>query len=251
MRVFIVHAHHEPTSFNGALTRAAASALEEGGHSVQISDLYVMGFDPVSDRRNFKTVADASRLKQQAEEEHASMVGGYVEALQAEMDKLAWCDVLVLQFPLWWMGMPAIMKGWIDRVFTVGRAYGGGRYYSRGVFRDKRAMCSVTVGGSALMYSERGAYGPIERALYPIHHGILGFVGFSVLDPFVVYGPTRLSDDQRLAWLHSYRERVLALETAPAASALDLAEYDGLVRKPGVTAEELRAQAIGAGAASA
>jgi NAD(P)H dehydrogenase (quinone) len=232
MRVLIVHAHHEPTSFNGSLTRAAAGVLTEGSHSVQISDLYAMRFDPVSDRRNFWTVADPTRLKQQVEEEHASAVGGYVEELQAEMDKLAWCDVLILQFPLWWMGMPAIMKGWIDRVLAVGRAYGGGRYYSRGVFRGKRAMCSVTVGGSALMYSEHGAYGPIERALLPIHHGILAFVGFSVLEPFVVYGPARLTDDERRARLRSYRERVLALETAPAIPALDLAAYDGLVRRP-------------------
>ena len=232
MRVFIVHAHHEPTSFNGSLTRTAASVLEEGGHSVRIYDLHAMGFDPVSDRRNFTTVADSMRLKQQVEEEHASAVGGYVEELQAEMDKLVWCDVLILQFPLWWMGMPAIMKGWIDRVLAVGRAYGGGRYYSRGVFRGKRAMCSVTVGGSAVMYSERGAYGPIGRALLPIHHGILGFVGFSVLEPFVVYGPARLSDHERLARLQSYRERILALETAPIIPGLDLAEYDGLIRRP-------------------
>jgi len=231
MRVFILHAHHEPTSFNGALTREAVFALQEAGHAVTVSDLYAMAFDPVSDRRNFRTVADASRLKQQVEEEHASTFGGYVPELQAEMDKLAWCDVLILQFPLWWMGMPAIMKGWIDRVLTVGRAYGSGRYYSRGVFRGKRAMCSVTVGGSAVMYSEHGAYGPIERALLPIHHGILGFVGFSVLEPFVVYGPARLTDDDRLVQLRSYRERVLELETAPAIPGLDLTEYDGLVRR--------------------
>ena len=42
------------------------------------------------------------------------------------MDKLAWCEVLIFQFPLWWLGLPAILKGWVDRVFAVGRAYGGG-----------------------------------------------------------------------------------------------------------------------------
>jgi NAD(P)H dehydrogenase (quinone) len=219
MRALIVHAHPEPASFNGSLTRAAVDALQRAGHAVRVSDLHAMGFDPVSDRRNFTTVADASRLKQQVEEEHASAVGGYVQELQAEMDKLAWCDVLILQFPLWWMGMPAIMKGWIDRVFAVGRAYGGGRYYSRGVFRGKRALCSVTAGGSALMFSEGGDHGPIERALFPIHHGILGFVGFSVLEPFVVYAPARLSEAERLARLQSYRERVLALEALPTAAS--------------------------------
>ena len=58
MRVFIVHAHLEPRGFNGAMTRAAAAALKEAGHDLAVSDLYAMGFDPVSDRHNFTTVTD-------------------------------------------------------------------------------------------------------------------------------------------------------------------------------------------------
>jgi NAD(P)H dehydrogenase (quinone) len=231
MRVFIVHAHHEPTSLNGSLTQAAVAALEQNGHLARTSDLHAMQFNPVSDRRNFLTVADPMRLKQQVEEEHASAVGGFVPELQLEMEKLAWCDVLILQFPLWWLGMPAIMKGWIDRVFAVGCAYGGGKYFSRGVFLGKRAMCSVTVGGSAPMYSERGAYGPIERALFPIHHGILGFVGFSVLEPFIVYSPARLSENERLTTLNSYRERVVCLQRASVIPPLDLTDFEGLVQR--------------------
>lgn len=231
MKVFIVHAHHEPASFNSALTAAARAALAAGGYEVRVSDLHAMNFDPVSDRRNFRTVANRSRLRQQAEEEHASAVGGFAPELQLEMDKLAWCDTLILQFPLWWLGMPAIMKGWIDRVFALGRAYGGGRYFSRGVFSGKRALCSVTVAGSEVMYSERGAYGPIERILFPIHHGILGFTGFSVIDPFVVYAPARMRDAERQACLQSYRAKVLALPAAPALAALDLSGFDGLVRR--------------------
>ena len=231
MRVFIVHAHHEPTSFNHALTSAACEALLAAGHEVRVSDLYAMNFDPVSDRRNFLGVADASRLKQQVEEEHASAANGFAPDLQAEMDSLAWCEALVLQFPLWWLGMPAIMKGWIDRVFALGRAYGGGRYYSRGVFTGKRAMCSVTIGGSAIMYSDRGAYGPIEAALFPIHHGILGFTGFTVVDPFLTFAPARANDVERHAVLQAYRERMLSLATAPAVAPFDLTGFDGLIRR--------------------
>jgi len=88
VRVFIVHAHHEPESFNGALTRAACTALAAAGHGVVLSDLYAMDFDPVSDRRNFTTVRNPHRLRQQDEESHASAHDGYVAELQAEMDKL-------------------------------------------------------------------------------------------------------------------------------------------------------------------
>ena len=156
MRTFIVHAHHEPASFNGAMTRSAVSVLLAAGHEVVVSDLYAMKFDPVSDRRNFVTVRNSTVLKQQDEEAHASALNGYAPDLQAEMDKLDWCDVLILQFPMWWLGLPGILKGWVDRVFAVGRAYGGGRYFDNGVFKGKRAMCSVTVGGSSLAYSKNG-----------------------------------------------------------------------------------------------
>jgi len=231
MRVFIVHAHHEPSSFNGALTRKARETLLQANHEVVVSDLYAIGFDPVSDRRNFRTVSDASRLGQQAEEDYASKHDGFSPLLQAEMDKLEWCDVLIFQFPLWWLGLPAILKGWVDRVLAVGRAYGGGRYFNRGVFAGKRAMCSVTVGGPAGAYSDTGAYGRIEKVLYPIHHGILAFVGFAVIEPFIVYAPSRVSACQRTELLQRYGERMLALEKAPTMPVLDIAQFDGLVRR--------------------
>lgn len=236
MRVFIVHAHHEPDSFNGALTRAACAALAAAGDEVVVSDLYAMGFDPVSDRRNFTTVRDARRLKQQDEESHASANDGFVAELRAEMDKLAWCDALVLQFPLWWLGLPAILKGWVDRVLALGYAYGGGRYFSRGVFAGKRAMCSLTVGGPADAYSPIGAYGPLAPILFPIQHGILGFVGFDVVEPFVVHAPARMNDAARAACLVDYRERVRGLASAPILPRLDIAPYEGLVLKTGAAA---------------
>jgi NAD(P)H dehydrogenase (quinone) len=232
MRFLIIHAHHEPRSFNGAMTRQAVAALTVAGHEVVVSDLHTMDFDPVSDRRNFTAVKDPSRLKQQTEEEHASANGGYAHELQAEMDKLDWCDTLIFQFPIWWLGMPAILKGWIDRVFAVGRAYGGGRYFGKGVFNRKRAFCAVTVGGSAATYSEIGIYGPIEPILFPIHHGILAFCGFTVIEPFVVYGPSRMSDVERAATLKQYGDYVLNLDTAPTIPGPDITTYEGLVLKP-------------------
>lgn len=231
MRVFIVHAHHEPASFNGAMTQVASAALTADGHEVVVSDLYAMGFDPISDRRNFTSIKDPLYLKQQVEEAYASAQHSYASALQAEMDKLAWCDVLVFQFPLWWLGLPAVLKGWVDRVFAIGRAYGGGRYFDQGVFAGKRAMCSVTVGGPMPVYSDAGIYGPMEAILFPIHHGIFGFAGFSVIEPFVVYGPARISQDERLAYLARYRARMQGLSTAPTLAGVALADYQDLVLK--------------------
>jgi NAD(P)H dehydrogenase (quinone) len=168
MRVFIVHAHPEPESFNGALTRTASETLRAHGHEVIVSDRYAAHFNPVSDRRNFVTVHDANYFRQQAEEAYAATHNGFVPEIAAEMEKLFWCDALILQFPLWWFGLPAILKGWVDRVFASGgRIYGGGKWYDRGVFSGKRAMCSVTIGGMSSRYSERGLNGPIAGILRP------------------------------------------------------------------------------------
>jgi len=227
MRVLIVHAHPEPKSFNGALTQAAKDALTAGGHEVIVSDLYAMGFSPVSDRSNFTSVRDPDYYRQQAEEAHAAANDGFAPDVQAEMDKLFWCDALILQFPLWWFGLPGILKGWVDRVFASGgRIYGGGKWYDRGVFAGKRAMCSVTIGGPSPIYSERGLNGPISTILFPINHGMLYFVGFTVVEPFLVHAPARIGDDERAAHLVRYRERVLGIATAPVIAYPKLAEYD-------------------------
>lgn len=234
MKIFIVHAHHEPKSFNGALTGAAKATLEAAGHTVIISDLHAMNFDPVSDRRNFTVVKDSDYLKQQAEEEYASAQDGFAPDIAAEIDKLEWCDALIMQFPLWWFGLPAILKGWVDRVFVRGRLYGSGRWYDNGALRGRRAMLSLTTGGPATMYGEDGLNGQIDRLLYPINHGILRFVGFDVLPPFVAWGPARAGDDQRRAYLDQYRARLGRLETETPISYPPLADFEpGTWRKRG------------------
>jgi NAD(P)H dehydrogenase (quinone) len=227
MRVFIVHAHPEPKSFNGAMTAAAKAALLAAGHEVTVSDLYAMKFDPVSGRHNFTTLYNPDYYKQQEEEAHAAVLDGFALEIQAEMDKLFWCDAVILQFPLWWFGLPAILKGWIDRVFASGgRIYGGGKWYDRGVFAGKRAMCSVTIGGSSPMYSEKGLNGPISTILFPVNHGMLYFTGFAVIEPFLVYAPARLSSEERALHLKRYQERVLDLSGGPVISYPKLGDYD-------------------------
>jgi NAD(P)H dehydrogenase (quinone) len=227
MRVFIVHAHPEPKSFNGAMTRAATTALAEAGHEVIVSDLCAMGFDPVSGRRNFLTVKDPDTFRQQAEEAYAVEREGFAPEIKAEQDKLLWCDALIFQFPLWWFGLPAILKGWVDRVFASGgRTYGGGKWYDRGVFVGKRAMCAVTIGGPPPMYSAHGLNGPIDSILFPVNHGVFYFTGFTVIEPFLVHAPARLGEAERAAHLARYRGRVLDLAAAPTIAYPKLADYD-------------------------
>ncbi len=222
MNVFIINAHAEPKSFNGAMFRTAQETLVAAGHAVQVSDLYAMRFDPVSDRRNFTTVKDAGYFKQQIEEMHATEVGGFASDIEAELQKIDSCDLMIWQFPLWWFGLPAILKGWVDRVFAMGRTYGGDRFYENGVFKGKRAMLSVTTGGPLQAYEPGGFNGDIEAILRPIHRGMLRFTGWDVLPPQIVYGPVRLSDEERQASLNAWATRLRGIG---GEMPVDVGEY--------------------------
>ena len=134
MRVLIVYAHPEPTSFNGAMKDLAVETLTAAGHSVTVSDLYAQGFNPVAGAHDFTHRADPARLDLGAEQANAARTAGFAPDVQAEIDKLMAADFLLLQFPFWWYSVPAMLKGWIDRVFAYGVAYDFGRTWDRGVF---------------------------------------------------------------------------------------------------------------------
>jgi NAD(P)H dehydrogenase (quinone) len=212
MKVFIVFAHAEPRSFNGALFRTAQETLQAAGHAMAVSDLYAMKFDPVSDRRNFTTVKNPAYFKQQIEEMHATEVRGFAPEVEAELAKLEACDLMIWQFPLWWFGLPGILKGWVDRVFAMGRTYGGERFYENGVFKGKRALLSLTTGGAEEHYQKGARNGDIEAILRPIQRGMLRFTGWDVLAPNIVYAPVRATDEQRQASLEAWRARLRAIE---------------------------------------
>ncbi len=212
MNVLIVFAHPEPKSFNGALFETAIATLQAAGHTVVTSDLYGLGFDPVSSRRNFTTVKDPDYLKLQIEETHASEMGGFAPDVEVEIAKIEAADLMIWQFPLWWFGLPGILKGWVDRVFAMGRTYGMGHIYETGVFRGKRALLSLTTGGPKETYEANGFNGDLEAILRPIHRGMLQFTGFEVLAPQIHYGPVRADEAQREAWLAAWAERLRGLE---------------------------------------
>ena len=212
MKAFIVYWHPEPRSFNAALFRAARETLTDAGHEVRTSDLDAMRFDPVSSRKNFTTVKDPDYFKPQIEEMYANEMGGFSPEIETEIGKVEWCDLMIWQFPLWWFGLPAALKGWVDRVFAMGRTYGGGRIYQSGVFRGKRALLSLTTGGPEDAYRKGAFNGDIAGILRPIHRGMLQFVGFEVLAPQIVYGPVRMNDEQRQQALAAYAERLRRID---------------------------------------
>ena len=102
MQVLLVYAHPEPASFNGALRNAALETLAAEGHSVSISDLYALNFDPVAGPQDILSRENEAVFNLGLEQMHASQNNGFVPDLKAEIDKLMRADCLLLQFPMWW-----------------------------------------------------------------------------------------------------------------------------------------------------
>lgn len=223
--VLIVHAHPEPKSFSSALARTARETLSSAGHQVAFTDLYAMRFDPVSSRDNFVTVGNPDYFKPQAEEHYANAHRGFTPLLDAEMQKLESADLLIFSFPLWWFGLPAILKGWIDRVFANGRIYGDGRWYELGLGRGKRAMALMTTGSPATSYGRDGLHASLESILTPLHHGVFWFNAFTPLRPFVTWGPARITQAAREQELADWRKRLATIFDEPGISLAPAAEH--------------------------
>jgi NAD(P)H dehydrogenase (quinone) len=197
------------------MANEAAERLTAQGHEVVFSDLYAMEFLPVSDRRNFTTIADKDFLKQQREEAHATAHQGFAPDVEAEIRKLESCDLLIFSFPLWWFGMPAILKGWVDRVLAFKRIYSRDCWYDSGVGRGKRAMVLMTTGSPGTSYGPMGLHATLETILAPIHKGVFWFNGFSPLEPFVAFAAAHGQDTDRHATLEALRARMNGIWTEP------------------------------------
>lgn len=215
--VLIVVANPEPTSFCHALAAAGRTALEAAGHSVSTSDLNALGFDPVAGRHDFTTVADPARFHYQSEQAHAARHGGFCAEITREQDKVAAADLLVLVFPIWWGGAPAILKGWFERVMAYGFAYVDGYRFDSGLFSGRRAMFAVTTGGTPARFAPNGVYGPIEDVLMPVKRLGLEYMGYAVAEPFVAYAAPRVDAAARADYLDAFCARLLETATSPVS----------------------------------
>jgi len=216
-RALIIHVHPEPASFNHALMTAARERFEASGWTVEVSDLYRQRFDPVASPADFVALHAPQRFSLAHEQRHAQATRGYAADILAEQDKVARADVVVFQFPLWWYGAPAMLKGWIERVFGNGFAYGDAAMFEQGLLRGKRALLSITTGGSRVeLDADRGHTGTVEEFLRPLGGGVLAFTGMRVLDPFIAYAVGAMSWRERDETLRALEARIDGIVAAHA-----------------------------------
>jgi NAD(P)H dehydrogenase (quinone) len=239
MRTHIVYAHPDRNSLNASLHDEAVRTLEGLDHTVTVSDLYAMDWKAVADYDDFGPGATGPFMAAAGE---AWRQDTLAPDIKAEQERLLAADAVILQFPLWWFTVPAIMKGWMDRVLTNGFGYGDNRVWKRygeGTLEGKRAMLLVTTGARDSHLSDRGINGDIDDLLFPIQHGILFYTGMRVLPPVVVTGAALIDEPSYADTVKHLRSRLEAFEeTEPIAYRRQADDYDEAKRlKPGLERE--------------
>ncbi|KXU82919.1 NAD(P)H dehydrogenase [Paraburkholderia monticola] len=230
MNVLIVFAHNESQSFNASMKNLAVEEFQARGHEVKVSDLYAMQWNPVASRDDFGSRANADYLVYALEQRHGYEKKTLAPDIQAELEKLEWADLVIFNFPVYWFSMPAILKGWVDRVLISGRCYGGMRFYDRGGLKGKKAMLAMTIGGQQHMLSGDGIHGELEDMLRPILRGTLGYTGMTVLPPFVAWHVPYIKPEQRADMLEQYRQRLRQIDSLVPLRFPSMDDFDDMLR---------------------
>ncbi|MBX3580725.1 MAG: NAD(P)H-dependent oxidoreductase [Rhizobiaceae bacterium] len=173
MKCLVVFCHPVPESFGASVRDAAIAALNERGWEVRLVDLYAEGFDPVlcaDERRAYNERAPSD------------------PRLAAHIDNLAWAEAILFVYPTWWYGLPAMLKGWLDRVWATDVAFrlpaDGGRIVSL-VSHIRKIGVVTTCGASrwvsflmgqpgrkTILRGMRALCAPTARTLYVAHYNM-------------------------------------------------------------------------------
>jgi len=154
MKTLLVLAHPRRASLCGQVADAFAAAATAKGHQIELADLIAEGFDPV--------------LREEDEPDRGDPGHTYSPAVQQEMARIRRNEATVMVFPVWWWSVPAILKGWIDRVWNRGFAYGGATY------PQQRVWMIGVAGTNAAAYAKRGYDSAMNTQL---DTGLLGYCG--------------------------------------------------------------------------
>ena len=215
--ILIVYAHHEPTSFTASMKNVVMQELTSQGHQVVQTDLYGQGFNAVAQKWDFVTTT-GKHFNYMYEQKHAATLGmSFAPDINGEINKLLAADYLVIVAPIWWLSVPAILKGWFDRVLAMGVAWDGEvKIYENGLLRGKQAMMIVSAGGPAEHYTLEGKYiSNMAQTLHPINHGTLAFCGFDVHETFAAYNSVSLDTAGHEKILDELRFRIRNMVTSP------------------------------------
>lgn len=211
-----MYAHHEPSSFTAAMKNLAEEILSRQGHSISVSDLYGQGFNPLAQKWDFVTTS-GGHFNYMTEQKHAANLDlAFSPDILAEIQKVKAADIVLFIAPMWWFSVPAILKGWFDRVLAMGVAWDGGRFYEKGLMRGKQAMLIMSAGHPGNYYSHYGKHRATPlQILHGVNHGTLAFCGFNVHEPYVALNVLGANEPARTKLLHDLQYRMHHLVDSP------------------------------------
>ena len=189
MNHLIIHATHRNESFISQAVVVLGKALLAKGENVLLRDLYSINFDPIL------TVTDFEMTRH----------GNTPEDIRAEQEYISSADIIWFFYPVWWTGMPAILKGYIDRVFLSGFAYKMAGNNPIGLLRDKKVVIINSMGQTREEYEELGMF---EAMKLTTDTGVFGFCGMHVICHKYFTSIMSVNEKQRLKYFKEIEKLV-------------------------------------------
>lgn len=191
MNVLLVYAHPNPESFNAALARAIQDEVISNGGQIKVKDLYTMKFDPVMSMADFQGIYS----------------GNPPADVKQEQADVEWADLVIMLAPVWWYSVPAMIKGYIDRVFTAGFAYKATSTGLLGLLKGKKGLFITTSGASRQDAEMGGMLTVLKKSLV----GVFAFSGFEEKQHFNFFSVPTASDEERRQMLIEARNLVKSI----------------------------------------
>ncbi|MWB95085.1 flavodoxin family protein [Flavobacterium sp. GA093] len=186
MKNLIIYAHPNSASLNHFFKQTVLESLEESGQEVVVRDLYQINFNPVLSLNDM----------------NGQRIGQVADEVKNEQDFISWADRIVFVYPIWWTGMPAIMKGYIDRVFSYGFAYRYDQGIQKGLLTGKQTIIINSHGKSNAEYEAMG----MDKALMLTSDtGIFTYCGLEIKEHFYFDKADRATDESIFEWAHQLK----------------------------------------------
>ena len=186
MKHLIIYTHPNPLSFNHAILTTFVEELEEQDQDIRVRNLYALGFDPVIRQGDYEAIAR----------------GVVSEDIRTEQGHILWADIIIFIFPIFWAGLPSLLKGYIERVYSQGFAYEFIDAGMRGLLSGKKVVIISTTGGSLKQYESSGMLESIKQT---IDGGIFRFCSMEVVGHRFLMNVPFATELERMAMLDEVR----------------------------------------------
>lgn len=181
MKNLIIYAHPNSASLNHYFKQIVVKNLQESGQEVVVRDLNQINFNPVLS----------------LDDMNGQRMGKVADDVKIEQDFITWADRIIFIYPIWWTGMPAIMKGFIDRVFSYGFAYRYDQGVQKGLLNGKKTIIINSHGKSNAEYQAMG----MDKALVLTSDtGIFIYSGLEIQQHFYFDKADRASEENISEW---------------------------------------------------